>query len=111
MTIENVENNCFLRFLLYICGIESKTRNMGQQRIYPVGIQDFEKLRTKGAVYIDKTELVYKFVQKDYVFLNRPRRFGKFLLSSTLKYYFQGRRIKIQTTKTGSIITHTPGFL
>ena len=65
---------------------------MGEQRIYPVGIQDFEKLRTKGAVYIDKTDLIYKLTQKDYVFLSRPRRFGKSLLSSTLKYYFQGRK-------------------
>ena len=65
---------------------------MGEQRIYPVGIQDFEKLRTKGAIYIDKTDLIHKLVQKDYVFLSRPRRFGKSLLSSTLKYYFQGRK-------------------
>ena len=65
---------------------------MKEQRIYPVGIQDFEKLRTKGAIYIDKTDLIYKLAQKDYVFLSRPRRFGKSLLSSTLKYYFQGRK-------------------
>ena len=65
---------------------------MIQERIYPVGIQDFEKLRTKGAVYVDKTDLIYKLAQKDYVFLSRPRRFGKSLLSSTLKYYFQGRK-------------------
>ena len=65
---------------------------MIQERIYPVGIQDFEKLRTKGAVYVDKTDLIYKLVQKDYVFLSRPRRFGKSLLTSTLKYYFQGRK-------------------
>ena len=65
---------------------------MGKQRIYPVGIQDFEKLRQKGAIYVDKTDLVYQLVQKDYVFLSRPRRFGKSLLSSTLKYYFQGRK-------------------
>ena len=65
---------------------------MEQQRIYPVGIQDFEKLRKKEAVYVDKTDLVYKLAQKDYVFLSRPRRFGKSLLSSTLKYYFQGRK-------------------
>ena len=65
---------------------------MGQQRIYPVGIQDFEKLRQKGAIYVDKTDLIYQLVQKDYVFLSRPRRFGKSLLSSTLKYYFQGRK-------------------
>ena len=65
---------------------------MKEQRIYPVGIQDFEKLRAKGAIYVDKTNLIYKLVQKDYVFLSRPRRFGKSLLSSTLKYYFQGRK-------------------
>ena len=65
---------------------------MEQVRKYPVGIQDFEKLRTKGCVYVDKTNLVYQLVQKDYVFLSRPRRFGKSLLSSTLKYYFQGRK-------------------
>lgn len=65
---------------------------MMQERIYPVGIQDFEKLRAKGAVYVDKTRLVYRLVQKDYIFLSRPRRFGKSLLSSTLKYYFQGRK-------------------
>lgn len=65
---------------------------MREQRIYPVGIQDFEKLRTKGAIYVDKTDLIYQLVQNDYVFLSRPRRFGKSLLSSTLKYYFQGRK-------------------
>ena len=65
---------------------------MRQERIYPVGIQDFEKLRTKGAIYVDKTDLVYQLAQKDYVFLSRPRRFGKSLLTSTLKYYFQGRK-------------------
>ena len=65
---------------------------MKQGRIYPVGIQDFEKLRTKGAVYVDKTDLIYQLAQKDYVFLSRPRRFGKSLLSSTLKYYLQGRK-------------------
>ena len=65
---------------------------MEQQRIYPVGIQDFEKLRTEGAIYVDKTDLIYSLSQKYYVFLSRPRRFGKSLLSSTLKYYFQGRK-------------------
>ena len=65
---------------------------MEQKRIYPVGIQDFEKLRQKGAIYVDKTDLIFQLVQKDYVFLSRPRRFGKSLLSSTLKYYFQGRK-------------------
>ena len=65
---------------------------MKRQRIYPVGIQDFEKLRTNGCVYVDKTDLIYNLSRKYYVFLSRPRRFGKSLLSSTLKYYFQGRK-------------------
>ena len=65
---------------------------MREQRIYPVGIQDFEKLRQNGCVYVDKTDLIYHLSRKFYVFLSRPRRFGKSLLSSTLKYYFQGRK-------------------
>ena len=65
---------------------------MKQQQIYPVGIQDFEKLRTNDCVYVDKTDLIYNLSRKYYVFLSRPRRFGKSLLSSTLKYYFQGRK-------------------
>ena len=60
---------------------------------YPIGIQTFEKLRNEGFVYVDKTSLVYKMVQEgNYYFLNRPRRFGKSLLISTLKAYFEGRR-------------------
>ena len=66
---------------------------MGEQRIYPVGIQDFEKLRKEGAVYVDKTDLIYHLSKKYYVFLSRPRRFGKSLLSSTLKYYFHKREV------------------
>lgn len=60
---------------------------------YPIGIQTFEKLRNEGFVYVDKTSLVYKMVQEgNYYFLNRPRRFGKSLLISTLKAYFEGKR-------------------
>ena len=59
---------------------------------YPIGIQDFEKLRKGGFVYVDKTDLVYKLTRGNVCFLGRPRRFGKSLLVSTLKYYFQGRR-------------------
>ena len=60
---------------------------------YPIGIQDFEQIIQDGYVYVDKTDLVYKLVNggKTY-FLSRPRRFGKSLLVSTLKYYFQGRK-------------------
>ena len=60
---------------------------------YALGIQDFEKLRENGSLYVDKTGLMYQLVKdKDYVFLSRPRRFGKSLFMSTLEYYFKGRR-------------------
>jgi hypothetical protein len=58
---------------------------------YPVGYQDFEKIRKQGLLYVDKTALVYKLVQtSSYAFLSRPRRFGKTLLTSTLHYYLSG---------------------
>jgi hypothetical protein len=60
---------------------------------YPVGYQDFEDIRKGGYLYIDKTDLIYKLVNTSkYVFLSRPRRFGKTLLTSTLHYYFDGRK-------------------
>ena len=64
------------------------------RRRYPVGVQDFEKIRTDGFVYVDKTEYVYDLTNHygDAIFLGRPRRFGKSLLCSTLKYYFLGRK-------------------
>ena len=62
-------------------------------KIYPIGIQNFEKLRKEGYFYIDKTALIYKMVKTgSYYFLSRPRRFGKSLLVSTLKNYFLGRK-------------------
>ena len=60
---------------------------------YPIGIQDFAQIIQDGYVYVDKTDLVYKLATEGKIyFLSRPRRFGKSLLLSTLKYYFQGRR-------------------
>ena len=59
---------------------------------YPVGIQSFETIRRDGYVYVDKTDLVYKLAQGHIYFLARPRRFGKSLLVSTLKAYFEGRK-------------------
>ena len=60
---------------------------------YPIGIQDFAKIIQDGYVYVDKTDLIYKLVTEGNIyFLSRPRRFGKSLLVSTLKYYFQGRK-------------------
>lgn len=63
------------------------------RRIYPVGIQSFEKIRTGGYLYIDKTRFLYDMVHEGtYYFLSRPRRFGKSLLVNTLKCYFEGKR-------------------
>lgn len=63
------------------------------EQIYPVGIESFEKIREYGMIYVDKTELIYKLVSKpSYIFLSRPRRFGKSLLLSTIAAYFEGRR-------------------
>lgn len=63
------------------------------KRFLPIGIQDFEDLRTRGCIYVDKTELIYKLATegKPY-FLSRPRRFGKSLLLSTLEAYFLGKK-------------------
>ena len=63
------------------------------ERIYPIGIQNFEKLRQGGYVYVDKTGLAYRMVKTgSYYFLSRPRRFGKSLLISTLLAYFEGKK-------------------
>lgn len=60
---------------------------------YPIGIQDFEKLRTNGYSYVDKSRFVYKLVTEgEYYFLSRPRRFGKSLFLSTLEAYFKGKK-------------------
>lgn len=62
-------------------------------KIYPIGIQNFEKIRRGGYFYVDKTEIIYRLVKTgSYYFLSRPRRFGKSLLISTLEAYFQGKK-------------------
>ena len=59
----------------------------------PIGIQGFEGLRKDGYAYVDKTRRMYQMVDSGrYYFLSRPRRFGKSLLVSTLKAYFEGKR-------------------
>ena len=61
--------------------------------IYPVGVQNFEKIRKEGYVYVDKTALIHRLVKLGtYYFLSRPRRFGKSLLISTLEAYFSGKK-------------------
>ena len=61
--------------------------------IYPIGIQNFEKIRTEDFLYVDKTAEIYKLAKEGrYYFLSRPRRFGKSLLVSTMEAYFSGRK-------------------
>ncbi len=66
---------------------------MAQERKFGEGQPVFEKLIKQNRVYVDKTALVYKMTQDySFVFLSRPRRFGKSLLCSTLKSYFEGKK-------------------
>ena len=60
---------------------------------YPIGIQTFEKIRKGGYLYVDKTTFVYELAHGSgsTYFLNRPRRFGKSLLISTIQKLFEGR--------------------
>ncbi len=64
------------------------------RKLYPIGIQTFERIRVEDKLYIDKTEYIYRMTHTDgtYFFLSRPRRFGKSLLVSTLQSYFEGRK-------------------
>ncbi len=61
---------------------------------YPVGIQTFENIREGNYLYVDKTKYLVDFRIKGmkYIFLSRPRRFGKSLFASTLQAYFEGRK-------------------
>ena len=60
---------------------------------YPVDTDQFADIRKDGKVYVDKTDMVYDLVDRyKYVFLARPRRFGKSLLCNTFKAYFQGKK-------------------
>ena len=65
---------------------------MENVRRYPVGIQTFSEIRKGGYLYIDKTDLVWEAARMKYVFLSRPRRFGKSLLTTTFDAYFKGQK-------------------
>ena len=64
------------------------------RKLYPIGIQTFERIRKEDKLYIDKTMYVYRMTHTDgtYFFLGRPRRFGKSLLVSTFDSYFSGKK-------------------
>ncbi len=60
---------------------------------YPVDTDQFQLIREQGSVYVDKTDMVYDLANRyNYVFLARPRRFGKSLLCNTFKAYFLGQK-------------------
>ena len=63
-------------------------------KLYPIGIQTFERIITENMLYVDKTEYVYRMTHTSgtYFFLSRPRRFGKSLLTSTFHCYFEGKK-------------------
>lgn len=66
---------------------------MMEQKMYPIGIQTFSEIIRGGYVYVDKTDIVWQLSHyAKYIFLSRPRRFGKSLLTSTLESYFKGER-------------------
>lgn len=67
---------------------------MAQTRRYPVGIQTFSEIRERNYLYIDKTQYLVDFIDKGYkyVFLSRPRRFGKSLFASMIHSYYEGRK-------------------
>ncbi len=89
MSTNNINKEIFLAIREKIITFAANQKNTTMK--YPIGIQDFEKIRQGGFVYVDKTALVYDLVSRGRIyFLSRPRRFGKSLLVSTLEYYFQG---------------------
>ncbi len=75
----------------------------------PIGIQGFEKLREAGFVYVDKSEYIYQLVrQEGAFFLSRPRRFGKSLLISTLKAYWEGKKELFAGLKIENLLAEDP---
>lgn len=93
----------FYPIFSYLCRLIKKT--FTAMRELPIGIQTFDKIINKNMIYIDKTELIYNLAKMDYVFLSRPRRFGKSLLISTLQAYFEGKKelfkgLKIENLET-----------
>ena len=77
---------------------------MAERRKYPIGITTFWEMVRQNYVYVDKTEYVYKMASSGkYYFLSRPRRFGKSLLVSTLKAYFEGEKDLFENLALGRL--------
>ena len=79
--------------------------DMEEKRIkYPIGVQTFDKIIDGGYLYIDKTAYIHDLTEKySYVFLSRPRRFGKSLLSSTIHSYFAGEKELFEGLEAGRL--------
>ena len=79
------------------------------ERKLPIGIQAFEKLRTDNFLYVDKTEYIYQLVHYNVpYFLSRPRRFGKSLLLSAMKAYWEGKKELFQGLAIEKLEEHHP---
>jgi len=77
------------------------------ERKYPIGIQTFSRIIREGLVYVDKTDLVWQLAHySTYIFLSRPRRFGKSLLTSTLESYFKGEKELFEGLKMMDLERH-----
>ncbi len=82
-----------IRFFVFLLKNKQRQTKLNTMKKLPIGIQDFEKLRTNGFMYINKTERIFDLVDgAGYYFLSRPRRFGKSLLINTLKEIFSGKK-------------------
>ena len=78
-------------------------------RKLPIGIQSFDKLRTENYLYVDKTEFIYQMAYQGVpYFLSRPRRFGKSLLLSTFKAYFEGKKELFRVMAAGLFLPPDP---
>ena len=94
--ITNGRKNCYLWEGVKFWTMETTIRR------FPIGIQTFDKIIEDNYLYIDKTGYIDEIANKyQYVFLSRPRRFGKSLLSSTFHCYFEGRKELFEGTESG----------
>ena len=87
-----MRNPCF--FAMTYLFKNNKMTIIQKKRKLPIGIQSFKKMRMEGFLYVDKSDLVWELANSSspYVYLSRPRRFGKSVLVDTLQAYFEGRR-------------------
>lgn len=93
-----------MEHFLFFTIFAEKFAPLMEERKYPVGIQTFSRIVREGMVYVDKTDLVWQLANHaKYIFLSRPRRFGKSLLTSTLESYFRGEKELFEGLKIMSL--------